>query len=362
MEARVAASYGVTTLHYTAVTCGADVPDLPFPHMFSDPSGPDSSVPNSSTEIKPTDEDVVRALFEIEKATSKPPEDDSPITLAGNQPAGSSPISWLRRAMFSLVFTTLAVTFVQQWLGFSSRKLTYGQATRSKVNSAIQANAEQLLGQLAASKSGAADEVVAQSAGWTGKTHRSPKADQSILTALNLPDMHAREAALAAELALDAVPQNEAGLSLLKEALGDASQRVWALWMLGALGNRGVDPEHTAKILESYLADPDVNVRASAVNGLSLLGTDETIVPMLDRFRNDPSPVVQERAACGLAQSGMYTHEQRMTAAASIVGWLNDSLFTPQQRVWSFQALRDISGKDHGTDSAAWRNWYENTR
>jgi hypothetical protein len=330
--------------------------------MFSDPFRPNSSVPNSSTEIKPTDEDVVRALFEIEKATSKPPELDSPITVVGNQPLGSSSTSWPRRAVFVLVFTILAITFAQRWSGFSSRKQIYGQPTRPKVNSARQADAEQLLGQLAASKSGAADEVLAQSAEWTGKTHRSPKADQSILTALNLPDMHAREAALGAELALDAVPQNEAGLSLLKEALGDPSQRVWALWMLGALGNRGVDPEHTAKILESYLADPDVNVRASAVNGLSLLGTDETVLPMLDRFRNDPSPVVQERAAFGLAQSGMYTREQRMTAAATMVGWLDDSLLTPQQRVWSFQALRDISGQNHGSDSAAWRSWYESTR
>jgi len=330
--------------------------------MFSDPFGPDSSVPQSSTEIKPTDEDVVRALFEIEKATSKPPELDSPIRIVGNQPLGSPSTSWPRRLVFVLVVTTLAVTFAQRWSGFSSRKPIYGQPSGSRVNSGTQAAAEKLLGQLAARKSGAADEVLAHSVDWTGQTHRSPKADQSILTALDLPDIHAREAALAAELALDAVPQNEVGLSQLKEALGDPSQRVWALWMLGALGNRGVDPEHTAKILESYLADPDVNVRASAVNGLSLLGTDETVVSMLDRFRNDPSPVVQERAACGLAQSGMYTRDQRMIAAASIVGWLDDSLLTPQQRVWSFQALRDISGQNHGAHSAAWRRWYESTR
>ncbi len=330
--------------------------------MFSDPFGPDSSVPHSSTEIKPTDEDVVRALFEIQKASSKPPELDSPIKVVGSEPLGSPSTSWPRRVVFVLVFTTLAIAFAQRWPGFPSRQQISGQSSRSQVNSATQAAAEQLLGQLAASRSGAADEVLAQSADWTGKTHRSPKADQSILTALDLPNMHAREAALAAELALDAVPQSEAGLTMLKEALGDSNQRVWALWMLGALGNRGVDPEHTAKILESYLVDPDVNVRASAVNGLALLGTDETVLSMLDRFRNDPSPVVQERAASGLAQSGMYTHEQRMTAAASMVGWLDDSLLTPQQRVWSFQALRDISGQNHGTDSAAWRRWYESSR
>jgi hypothetical protein len=45
-----------------------------------------------------------------------------------------------------------------------------------------------------------------------------------------------------------------------------------------------------------------------------------------------------------------------------MVGWLDDPLLTPQQKVWSFQALHDISGESHGTDSAAWRAWYESTR
>jgi HEAT repeat protein len=132
--------------------------------------------------------------------------------------------------------------------------------------------------------------------------------------------------------------------------------------MLGALGNRGVDPVHTAKIIGAYLADTDVAVRAAAVNGLAILATDETIPMLLDRFRNDPSPIVQERAACGLAESGMYTHEQRMTATASLVGWLDDSTLSPGQRAWAAQALGDISGQHFGADSAAWRNWYESAR
>jgi HEAT repeats len=327
--------------------------------MFSDPFRPDSP---SDVEIKPTDDDVVRALVEIEKASTVPPPVDSPLTFVGNQPVAPVTRSWFRGLVMVIVFTIVAATFARRWLGFPAGQPGTGPGKSFKISSATQAEAEQLLQQLARGESGAADQVLEQSADWTGKTHRTPKADQSILIALNRPELRTREGALAAELALDGVPQSETGLNLLKEAVGDPSQRVWALWMLGALGYRGIDPVHTAKILESYLTDPDVNVRASAVNGLSLLATDETVPPMLDRFRNDPSPVVEERAACGLAQSGMYTREQRMTAAASIVGWLDDSLLTPQQRVWSIQALHDISGQDHGTDSAAWRAWYESTR
>lgn len=329
--------------------------------MFSDPFRPNST-PQSNVEIKPTDEDVVRALFEIEQASTVPPPVDSPLVLVDDQPVGPARNSWFWGTLALLLVMVLAATSAQRWFGTSGTKQSSRPASALKVNAATQTSAEQLLGKLAAIESGAADRVLDQSASWTGKTHRTPKADQSILIALNLPDLHAREGALAAELALEGVPQSDVGLNMLKEALADPSQRAWALWMMGALGNRGVDPVHTAKILESYLTDSDVNVRASAVNGLALLATDETIPPVLDRFRNDPSPVVQERAAFGLAESGMYTREQRMTAAASMVGWLDDPLLTPQQKVWSFQALHDISGEDHGTDSAAWRAWYESKR
>jgi HEAT repeat protein len=174
--------------------------------------------------------------------------------------------------------------------------------------------------------------------------------------------MNVRAAALQAQLALDGIPRDESGLNMLERAVGNPQQRPWALWMLGAIGNRGVDPQHTAKIMESYLDDPNVQVRVSAVEGLALLGTDETIPMLLDRFRNDPSTAVQERAACGLAESGMYTHAQRMIAGASMVGWLDDSLLSQQQRSWTVQALQDISGQNFGTDSAAWRRWYQSAR
>jgi HEAT repeat protein len=132
--------------------------------------------------------------------------------------------------------------------------------------------------------------------------------------------------------------------------------------MLGALGNRGVDPGRATGLIASYLTDNDVNTRAAAVDGLSLLATDATLPMMLDRFHNDPSPAVQERAACGLAQSGMYSQEQRLIAAATLVRWLDDSQLTPQQRGWTLQALHDISGRNFGTDSSDWQRWLDGAR
>jgi hypothetical protein len=338
--------------------------------MFFDPSRPADSTPGKTDAgIHPTNEDVFRTLFEIEKASTPQPKLVPSVVPEPVFSGASRGLLWLQATAVALALGVLGYYLAGSKLaslagGFfhSSRNRVGRTAVSRRLDRSAQAEAEQLLTKVAAGDSEAADLVLVQSPTWTGTTSRTPTADQQILTALNLPNLHAREAAVQAELALDAVPLSDAGLKMLEQAVGNPSQRVWALWMLGALGNRGVDPVHTAKIIETYLADPEVNVRASAVNGLAILATDETVPMLLDRFRNDPSPVVQERAACGLAESGMYTREQRMTAAASLVGWVDDSTLSAGQRAWTAQALGDISGQHFGNDSAAWRNWYESTR
>jgi hypothetical protein len=316
---------------------------------------------------QPSEVEVVQALAEIEESTKK------------TQSAELSAEVPLRRSWFSrnteiilYVSLVLAVCVLGVWgLGRAAKKLLPTLRTRSaiqnratirpRVEPARQAEAERLLQRVAAGDRAAAEQILGQSDNWTGKTARTQTTDQLIATAINLHDLHVRAAAIQAELALDGVPRDAIGLRILEQASGNPSQRAWALWMLGAIGNRGVDPEHAAKVIGAYLDDTVVNNRAAAVNGLALLATDETVPMLLDRFRNDPSPVVQERAACGLAEAGMYTQRQRMVAAGSMVGWVDDSLLTAQQRIWTIQALHDISGKSFGTDTAAWHRWYDGT-
>jgi hypothetical protein len=316
---------------------------------------------------QPTEVEVVQALGEIEQATKKTQAESAGV------PATPPPQqSWFSRNAPIMVFVALGLTLLGliAWgVPHAIKALVsyvpgqsdgnYAEPAAHAIDTESQAKAEELLGRVAAGDLSAAGQVLDQSDGWIGKTHRTPKTDQLITTDLNLKDLQARAAAIQAQLALDGIPRDEKGLAILEQAVGNPTQRAWALWNLGALGNRGVDPVHTAKVIEAYLNDPDANVRANAVNGLALLGTDETIPMLLDRFRNDPSAVVQEPAACALAESGMYTHQQRMVAAASMVGWLDDSLLTQQQRTWTVQALHDISGQNFGSDSAAWRRWYD---
>jgi hypothetical protein len=316
--------------------------------QFSGQSKPD--VP------QPTDEDVVRALVEINNASSAPmPSADSPIHVVAEQPSRK----WL-------VIAGMVIVGVIGYVGkqevirlaqIQNGRIVRGTPTPS--NSPAQIVAEQLLTKAAGGDTQAVEQILAQSSEWTGKTQRTPRSEQLVTELLNQPDLHVRQAGVRAELALDGVSADANGLEQVKLTVGYPQQRGWALWMLGALANQGVDPDHAAKIIETYLTDPDVQVRASAVDALGLVATAETIPMMLDRFRNDPSPVVQERAACDLAESGMYTHAQRMSAAASLVGWVDDMLLTPQQRGWAAQALGDISGQHLGNDAAAWRRWYE---
>lgn len=233
-------------------------------------------------------------------------------------------------------------------------------ARPAAADSAMQTQAEGLLQALANGDASAADQISDKAPAFIGKTHVTSRTDQLLTTAINLPDMQSRQAALDMELALNGIPENQDGFQILAASVGDSSRRPWALWLLGAIGNRGVNPEQASRILASYLADPDANTRSWAVNGLALLGTDESITMLLDRFRNDASPVVQERAACGLAESGIYTKEQRMSAVQALISWLDDPQLTAQQRAWDVQALGDITGQHFGANSAQWRDWYSN--
>ena len=100
-------------------------------------------------------------------------------------------------------------------------------------------------------------------------------------------------------------------------------------------------------------------MRRWAVEGLALVGTTSTIVPLLNAMHNDPSPIVRERAACSLAESGMLNHQQRLAAVPQLINYADDPALDDQTRGWAFQALADITGQRLSNDSAAWRNWYQ---
>lgn len=143
---------------------------------------------------------------------------------------------------------------------------------------------------------------------------------------------------------------------------GEQGPRANALWDLGLLGNRGVDADRVAEILLGAVRDDNVNIRYWAVEGLAYLATDAAIAPLLEVFHDDPSPMIRERAACGLAQSGMFSAAQRRTAVPRLLDFAQDGALDAETRTWVFQALRDITGQTLPHDVTAWRQWYAASR
>jgi HEAT repeat protein len=134
------------------------------------------------------------------------------------------------------------------------------------------------------------------------------------------------------------------------------------MWDLALLGNRGLEPERVFDILMASIHDDNQNIRYWAVEGLAFLATDAAIEPLLAVFHDDPVASVRERAACGLAQSGMFSAEQRRQAVPRFLDYADDPSLDDQTRGWVFQALRDITGQSLPQDAAAWRDWYQRTR
>jgi HEAT repeat protein len=224
-----------------------------------------------------------------------------------------------------------------------------------------QQQAELLLQRAVNRDDGATDQITARAERWQGKLQLSSQLNGLITAAFNANDLRVRAAAIEVDLAALGVAKTSASVELLSRQAesGSQSQRIWALWKLGLLGNRGIEPQRVNQILMSHLRDADPEVRHWAVEGLAYLGTDDSIAPLLQEFHDDPSPMVRERAACGLASSGMFTPEQRRSLVPQLLNYADDASLDAQTHAWVYHALRDITGQSLPDEATAWKNWYD---
>lgn len=223
-----------------------------------------------------------------------------------------------------------------------------------------QSQAELLLERSINHFEGANDQIAARVSAWTGQIKLDDRLNSLFMTALNSNDLRVRAAAIEIDLAGRNHEINAASMDRLEPDArsGEQGPRANALWDIGLLGSRGVEPKRAAEILLASLHDENENIRYWAVEGLAYLGTDETIEPLLQTFHDDPSPMIRERAACSLAQSGMLNEKQRRSAVPRLLDYAADPGLDETTRKWVFQALRDITGKTLPKDAAAWRDWY----
>jgi HEAT repeat protein len=95
-------------------------------------------------------------------------------------------------------------------------------------------------------------------------------------TAINSDDLRVRAAGIEVDIAARNLEKTPATVDRLENVArsGEQGPRANALWDLGLLGSRGIEPERVAEILLSAVDDANENVRYSAVEGLAFLGTD----------------------------------------------------------------------------------------
>lgn len=226
-----------------------------------------------------------------------------------------------------------------------------------------QKQAETLLEMAVGHSDGAVQQISSHVDQWRGRVQWTTQISNLSTAALNSDDLQVRASAIEVELAAYGVTKDSSGLDYVLRSAdsSDHAQKVWALWALGLLGNRGVGTEQVVQVLTEHLQDrtEDVESRRWAVEALAIVGSTPAIPVLLDAMHNDPSPIIHERAACGLAEAGMFTHEQRMSAVPQLLSYTDDPALDAQTHGWAFQALHDITHQHLPNDAMSWRNWYE---
>ncbi len=227
-----------------------------------------------------------------------------------------------------------------------------------------QSQAELLLERSINHYAGANEQIAARVDRWRGDIKMEGRLNQLFITAINSDDLTVRVAGIEIDVAARNLVKDSSTVDRLEPVArrGEQGPRANALWDLGLLGNRGVDADRVAEILLSAIRDDNVNIRYWAVEGLAYLATDAAIAPLLEVFHDDPSPMIRERAACGLAQSGMFSAAQRRTTVPRLLDFAQDGALDAETRTWVFQALRDITGQTLPHDVTAWRQWYTVSR
>jgi HEAT repeat protein len=222
-----------------------------------------------------------------------------------------------------------------------------------------QAQAQLLLERSINHYQGANEQIAARVGSWRGRLKLDERLNYLFVTAINSNDLTVRIAGLEVDIAARNIAKSPATVDALEQTarLGEQGPRVNAMWDLALIGNRGIDQDRIGEILLAGIHDPNVNIRYWAVEGLAYLATDRAIDPLLEVFHDDPAPQIRERAACGLAQSGMFSAAQRRRAVPRLLDYADDGALDVQTRGWVYQALRDITGASLPHQPEAWRKW-----
>ena len=224
---------------------------------------------------------------------------------------------------------------------------------------APQEQAELLLEAAIQHSASAGEQITKRAPAWRGRLKPTPRLKGLVDVGLNSPALDIRAAAVEVELGVNNLAENKATAdALIARIQRDPEARAWGLWMLGALGNRGVETGRILAVLSEYSRDSSEKTRFWALEGLSLLGREQSIPVLLTALRSDTSQSVRERAASALGHSGMLTKEQRFTAVPQLIEDASDRSLDTSTQILAYQALHDITGARIDDTPSAWREYW----
>ncbi|HEX2662671.1 MAG TPA: HEAT repeat domain-containing protein [Candidatus Acidoferrum sp.] len=194
---------------------------------------------------------------------------------------------------------------------------------------------------------------------WRGRLEDSDRLFHLVLEALNSDDPRVRRTAVEIDLAANNLGESPESVEKLRRQIQSGTEdRFMALWRLGSLGNRGVEPAEALRALELHAHGRNQEVRFWAVEGLAMLGNAPAMNALLDILVHDPAPQIRQRAANGLSKSGLLTGEQRLTAVPHLLNLLDDDSLDEATQNLVCAALEAITGASFGKNSGAWRDWW----
>jgi HEAT repeat protein len=194
---------------------------------------------------------------------------------------------------------------------------------------------------------------------WQGQLKSTDELFDLVLAALNSADLRVRTAAIDVDLASNNLRKTPESITRLLRAIqSDSASEGMDLWRLGELGNRGVETKKVLSSLVAFTRSRSEHTRYWAVEGLSMLGNDATIDPLLERMAHDPSPRVRRLAASSLGQAGMLTREERLAAVPHLLNFADDDSLSASTRELVYGTLRVITGAELANDAGAWRAWW----
>ncbi|VAW18427.1 hypothetical protein MNBD_BACTEROID05-106 [hydrothermal vent metagenome] len=243
---------------------------------------------------------------------------------------------------------------IAQFREISEPLFNYGEATQPQFDIFYTDMVERYPTQMQAEKAleyainrfdGASDYVLENAEIWKGQISNSTKLNTLIDLAVNSPLIEVRMAGFEMYLAENNFDKTEEQIDNILQRFQKAPEKNagWAMWAIGAIAARGIDRDRVFDELIYTTTDPNPEIRRSAVNGLSRFGGEEVVLPLLEIAQYDSSPIIQERAFCGLAQTGTLNVAERYSALSGLLSIAQDPQSNQQTLDWTYQALKEIS-------------------